>query len=73
MSYLNIDIAVAGYDLIRVAAISLLYNALYVATKMVHVCWFLCINNRDGLIPVLVLASVPISVITESTDIGNLA
>ena len=36
--YLNIDIAVAGHDHIRVAATPLLYNALYTATKMVYIC-----------------------------------
>ena len=47
--YLNIDIAVAGHDHIRIAATPLLYNALYTATKMVakYMHCLLCSNVWD--------------------------
>ena len=36
LSYLNIDISVAGHDHIRMQSTPLLYNAIYRATKMVN-------------------------------------
>ena len=36
LSYLNIDISVAGHDHIRMQSTPLLYSAIYRATKMVN-------------------------------------
>ena len=35
LSYLNVDISVAGHDHIRIGSTPLLYSAIYTATKMV--------------------------------------
>ena len=53
LSYLNVDIAVAGHDHIRVKATPLLYSALYAATKMVYMHCLLCINILEYIVKMI--------------------